>query len=170
MTWATNKTNGNGHAGNGHGGNDHALSRRNHQIEPVPDAAIMELPPWLKAMRDAMGESISGEDLKEVMAAQVKAAKGGNIAAANFVMNQAHRLIESERKRVNIIQNNFFDTPPEKRPDTPIEPDDGNAIDKLAARAAAHQPLTGRPDDRRCRPISDEEEKALRRREAENEE
>lgn len=127
----------------------------------------MEPPQWLKSLREAMGGAIQGDDLKAIMAKQVEKAKEGDRSAADFVFGQAHKLLQSEQKRMTMVQNNYYDTPAAKRPDAPIEPDDDRETDiqKLRARAAARVPITGRESDRRVRPVSDEEEKEIRRRE-----
>src|SRR4051794_33894175 len=98
-------------------GNSHAattsLSKQTHRIEesPSPAAAaqVMELPPWLKTLRDAMGNSMKGEDLTQIMGAQLEKAKAGDVGAAKFVFDQAHKLIQSEQRRVTITQNNYYD-------------------------------------------------------------
>lgn len=168
MTEGNNNGNGN-HNGRGHG----TLSKRTQDVQvdpPIGDvggAALMELPPWLKALRDAMGSAIQGDDLKEIMAAQIKKAKEGNMQAAQFVMNQAHKMLAAEQKRITVVQNNFYNATEDKRPDTPLEPDDDRErqLNKLSARAAARQRIASRAGDRSLpRPVSDDEEKALRRK------
>lgn len=160
---------------NGSQNGNGALARRGMATPDLP--AVQELqepPPWLKALRDAMAGSITGEDVKEVMAAQVQKAKDGDMKAAAFVMGQAHKLMQADAKRppVTIVQNNYYDTPADERPDVPLEPGDddrGKDLRKLRSRARAGVPVTGRADDRRVRPVSDEEEKELRRLEQERE-
>jgi hypothetical protein len=154
-----------------------SLARTTSQSPPVlsidPSAGeLMKPPPWLEALRSAMSDSIKADDVAAVMKKQVEMAKDGDLRAASFVMNQAHKLMTTQAKQqpaVTIVQNNYFDSP---RPDEPIEPGDdknGNVERKLRARARAGEPITGRPEDRRVRAISDEEEKELRRRQQERE-
>ena len=124
---------------------------------------LMEPPAWLKSLREAMTSSLDASDLKAVMSKQVEKAKDGDTRAAAFVMDQAHRMLQSESKRaVSIVQNNYYDTP---RPDKEIAPGDGKEIElkKMASRARAGVPVTGNGRDRRFDPVSDEEEKAMRR-------
>jgi len=136
----------------------------------------MELPPWMGALREAMSGAIAPDDVKEVMAAQVRKAREGDRKAADFVMNQAHKLMASQAKLqrpVTIVQNNYYDVPADERPGAPIQPgDDGGEGDrkdlrKLRNRARALLPVTGVPGDARVRAVGDEEEKELRRREDE---
>ena len=127
---------------------------------------LMEPPAWLKSLRDAMTSSIDAADLKAVMAKQVEKAKEGDTKAASFVMDQAHRMLQSEAKRaVTITQNNYYDTP---RPDEPVRPGDGKdaELKKFTARARAGLPITGNGKDRRFQPVTDEEEKSLHRDDA----
>ncbi len=152
--------------GNGHGS---ALARTTppDPMQNPTAAELMKPPPWLSALRDALAGSIQPDDIKEVMAAQVKKAKEGDKNAAAFVMNQAHKLMTTQAMQppVTIIQNNYYDD--SQRPDAPIEPGDeleGADIRKLRNRARAGVPVTGHPNDRRVRPVTDEEEKELRRR------
>jgi hypothetical protein len=165
MGSATNNTKTNGN------GNGHALARQSLAAQvPAVVEQLQEPPPWLKAMREAMTGSIGAEDVKEVMKKQVEKAKGGDMKAASFVMNQAHKLMDMQaksRRPVTIVQNNYYDTPAEAGPVAPIEPGDAHGKDllKMRSRARAGKPLTGLPGDRRAQPISDEEEKELRRRE-----
>jgi hypothetical protein len=149
--------------GNGNRNGDATLTRRIHSVEEEPAVKeLVQLPPWLVALRDAMGSSIAGDDLKLIMKAQIDKAKEGDIKAANFVMSQAHKMLQAEQKKVTIVQNNYYDG---ADPDATIDPDDDQRrqLKKLTGRARAHQPLTGRAGDARVRPVSDEEEKELRR-------
>ncbi len=128
-----------------------------------------EASPWLQSLRDAMGSSIKGEDLTAIMQAQVEKAKGGDMKAASFVMNQAHKLMGAEMKRpVSIVQNNhnYYDTPIDAHAEAPLQPDDerSKALAKLRSRARQGIPLTGHPGDQRMQPVSDEEEKEMRRK------
>lgn len=76
---------------------------------PPGPADLLPQPDWLKAMRAAIAGAISGESLKDVMDAQMKKAKGGDLRAAKFVFDQAHKLVESESQRpVEITQNNYY--------------------------------------------------------------
>lgn len=149
------------------------LARRAPTEPALPAGAtdLMQLPPWMVALRDAMTGAVSPEVVGRVMAAQVKKAEDGDVKSASFVMNQVHKMMESQaklQKSVTIVQNNYYDTPKDERPDAPIRPgDDANGADlrKLRNRVRAGVPLTGGKDDARVRPVSDEEEKAIRRRE-----
>ena len=145
-----------------------ALSKRTTTVQEEPTENLMQLPPWLKSLREGMASALQGDDLKEIMQAQVQKAKDGDMKAAQFVMAQAHKMVAAEQKRVTVIQNNFYDTPADERPDAPIEPEDDRQkrLRKLAARQAAGEPLAGRGGDRITRPVSDAEEKAMRRQEA----
>jgi hypothetical protein len=154
------------------------LVKRTTRIEEEPAAAaaateLMQPPPWLKALRESMAGAIEPSDLKEIMQAQVDKAKQGDERAAKFVFNQAHRMMQAEQqKRLTVIQNNYYDTPAEQRPDTPAEMAAGSdaKIRKMRNRLRDGRPLTD-PRDRDTREVSDEEEKELRRRqEAEDEE
>src|SRR5690242_10826261 len=133
--------------------------------EPLALNDAMEPPAWLKSLRDAMASSINADDLKAVMSKQVEKAKTGDTKAAAFVMDQANKMLQTDAKRsVSITQNNYYDSP---RPDEPITPtdDDRTREAKLRTRARSGIPLSGLPDDRRFKPVTDEEEKELRRRE-----
>lgn len=149
-----------------------ALTRRPTGTPDLPAVVdqLQELPPWMKALREAMTGSITGDDITQVMKAQVDKAKEGDLRAASFVMNQAHKLMatQSQQCPATIVQNNYYDTPADERPDAPLQPGDegGKDLRKMRARARAGMPLTGQPGDRRVQPVSDEEEKELRRREA----
>jgi len=129
---------------------------------------MMTLPPWLVALRESMVGAIKAEDLSAIMQAQVDKAKTGDVKAAAFVLDQAHRLLKSEQKRVTIVQNNYYDTPA-SRPDTATPAPNGTParIEKMAARASAHLPLQDARDG--PQPISDDEEKELHRRQDEQE-
>ncbi|MDB5297794.1 MAG: hypothetical protein JWO31_3777 [Phycisphaerales bacterium] len=125
----------------------------------------MKPPPWLQSLRDAMSGSIKGDDLQSIMQAQVDKAKEGDMRAASFVFNQAHKLMAAQAQQappVTIVQNNYYDAP---RPDAPIEPADDPADleRKRRSRVRAGLPLTTEAD-RRVRPVSDDEERELRRR------
>ncbi len=146
-------------------GNGQALAHRTASVSEEA-GELMKPPPWLQAMRDAMTDAVQANDLKEIMAVQVKKAKEGDPRAFALVMNHAHKMLQSEQKRVTIVQNNYYDTPADVRPEVPIAPGDSNGKDvlKMRARARAGVPITGHAGDQRVRPVSDEEEKELRRR------
>lgn len=141
--------------------------RTTHVQEEATGAELLEHPPWLKALRESMAASINGGDLKDIMAAQVAKAKEGDRKAADFVFRQAHQMLKSAEKRVTITQNNFYG---EERPDTPAlaEPGSASKVDKMRARAAAGLPVATSEDAGYGRPVSDEEEKALRRKQEED--
>jgi len=157
--------------GNNNGANGLARLGTDAGIETAKQ--VMQLPPWLQTLRDAMGGAIKGEDLQAVMGKQVEAAKEGDIKAARFVFDQAHKMLQANTQAlppVTIVQNNYYDTPAAERPDAPVVPEDPKEarIRKLRNRVRAGSPLS-KDDDRTVRPVSDEEEKELRRREQERE-
>src|SRR4051812_47486185 len=111
--------------GNG-GTNGQALARREPQL-PEKAAELMQPPQWLTSLREAISGSIAPADLKEVIGAQVAKAREGDVKAAKFVMDQAHKLMASQAKlqpQVTIVQNNYYDTPADERPNVPIQPGD----------------------------------------------
>lgn len=154
--------------GNGQHTNRLAPTEQTHHVQEDVNS-FMKLPPWLQSLRDAMSGAIQADDLTEIMKAQIVKAKKGDAKAAAFVMNQASRLIESEQKKVTVIQNNYYNTPEEQKAETPAKslPGSKDRLRKMEARAAAGMPLV----DPRDRPpsVSDEEEKALRRRQENSE-
>src|SRR4051794_26554334 len=97
------------HRENGNGNGNSLAKRTEHVQEESGAAALMKLPPWLQSLKDAMAGSIQADDLKEIMSAQVQKAREGNMQAANFVLNQAHKMLQGEQKRVTVIQNNYYD-------------------------------------------------------------
>lgn len=120
----------------------------------------------MQQLRDGLASSINAGDLAEIMATQVAKAKSGDVGAANFVFNQAHRIMSATTPRgpSQVVQNNnFFDA--ETRPDTPAINPVGtpSRVRKMAARASMGLPTTS-PHDRDPRVVSDEEEKELRHR------
>lgn len=129
---------------------------------------LVPVPKWLEALRESMASSIKPDDLKEVMLAQVKKAKDGDVSAARFVMEQAHKLMESgQPKNVTVTQNNFYDTPADKRPDAPISVNDDreSRVKRMAARQSTGIPLIKPEDKPEGRRLTDEEEKQLRAQE-----
>ncbi len=132
----------------------------------------MKPPEWLTKLREAVSGSLPADEVKAVMQKQVERAKEGDVRSAAFVMNQVHKLMDSQAKsapQMTLQQNNYYDAP---RPDKPITPQDSPDEDLRVkrARARAGQPLA-QERDRRTRPVSDEEEKELiRRRQAEDDE
>ncbi len=153
------------------------IVRQGDDKRPASDTVEqhMQLPPWLAAIRDAMAGAIKPEDLASVMAAQVERAKKGDAKAAAFVMDQAHKLLQGEQRRpIKVTQtNNYYEG--DVRPDVPAatEPNAPRTLKKLAGRVVAGLPIK-HPSDRRVaehlRVDSDDEERELRRRQAEAEE
>ncbi len=157
--------------GNGNNGNGAhtSIARREMHIEATDPTAsqaeeLLPQPQWLAALKSAMP---SGEDLKKIMETQVAKARDGNRAAAKFVFDQVHKMQQSERKQpVTIVQNNFYGDDPANP--VSAEPKTPKKIESMAQRAAARLPLTQPADALKGnpRPVSDEEEKEIRRREA----
>ncbi len=142
------------------------------QSEVVPETAdLMKLPPWLEALRESMGDAIKGDDLKDIMKAQIDKAKGGDRSAAQFVFNQANKMIREHQKPVTIVLNNFYG---EERPDAgaAAEPGTNAKVRTMQARVAARLPVAidkDTPEHAKLRVASDEEEKQLRRAQEESE-
>lgn len=148
-------------------GNGHAPpSRMNQSIEDEPGIkGLMPLPPWLQSIRDAMASSIKQEDLAEIMAAQIRKAKNGDMSAASFVFGQAHKMLQAEQKRVTIVQNNFYDGAGDEA--SAGEPGSAAKARAMTRRAAANLPLTREHDAKEGpRAMNDEEEKEFRRQQA----
>ena len=153
-----------------------SIVRQGDDKKPASETVeqYMQMPPWLAAIRDAMAGAIKPEDLASVMAAQVEKAKKGDARAAAFVMDQAHKLLQAEQRRpITVTQtNNYYEG--DVRPDVPAtaEPNAPKTLKKLAGRVAAGLPIK-HPSDRRIaehlRVDNDDEEKELRRRQAEAE-
>jgi hypothetical protein len=98
----------------------------------------LNLPDWLMKMRRAAVESISEEDVKQIVQAQVKAAKEGNRGAIKFVFDN---LLGGNLQGTTFIQNNFSQGAAEVRPsDHPKG--SSRRIDAMAARVASgHSPF-----------------------------
>jgi hypothetical protein len=77
-------------------------------------------------------------------------------------MDQAHKMLQAEQKKVTIIQNNYYDTPSSEQPDNPAESEPGSEerIRQMRNRASARLPLHGN-GDRNPRVVSDKEEKEM---------
>lgn len=99
---------------------------------------------WILEMRKVARETIKAEDIREIVANQVKKAKAGDKAAMAFVFEQI--LAAPELRGMQMTQNNFYGV--EERPDQPTaaRPGTNGKLLAMQARMAAGQPLT-RPDD-----------------------
>ena len=136
------------------------LSKTNRAAPTQSLNELMQQPPWLQALRKAMGESIKADDISAIMQAQVNKAKEGDARAAKFVLDQAHKMMASDASRpVSIVQNNFYDG---ERPDTSTaaDPTSAERLRKMRARHAAGMPLTNPLDGPKR--LTDEEERELR--------
>lgn len=99
------------------------------------------MPEWMQRMRKAALEQISENDVKEIIAAQVKRAKEGNPAATKFVFEQV--LGGAAFKGANFVQNvtnhHYGTEHPEQPTQTP--PGTKERVDTMAARVAQGLPI-----------------------------
>jgi hypothetical protein len=136
----------------------------NGRARPLALAETMELPAWMQSIRDAVSQSIKPEDLKAIMGKQIEKAKQGDERAAKFVMDQARNF--SEMRGMTLVQNNNYYNVAAGAvapPDAPAPAGTSVKVDRMARRLEAGLPLHDSRD--RPKPISDEEEKELHRRE-----
>jgi hypothetical protein len=63
------------------------------------------LPPWMADLRQAIAESVTSEDMRAMIKAQVDKAKKGDARACQFVLNY----MLGGTKPVQLIQNNFYE-------------------------------------------------------------
>jgi hypothetical protein len=100
------------------------------------------LPPWMQTMRQAAMDSIKEEDVKQIVANQVKAAKEGDGKAIRFVFD--YLLGGNAMKGATFIQNNFHG----EQPQTPTDerPGSNGKLSKMQKRLAANLPLTNKDD------------------------
>jgi hypothetical protein len=106
----------------------------------------VELPPWMQAIRDGMAGAIKADDLKAIMQKQVEKALDGDVPAAKFVFDQAHKL--SSTQGMTVIQNNYYGDDSGPRPDKPTRaiPGSDEKAETMRRRLEAGEPLT-RADD-----------------------
>ena len=102
------------------------------------DAAV---PPWVLAMRQAAQSCVSEDDVKEMVRAQMDAAKKGSLPALKFVFEH---ILSGGVKGGTFIQNNFTGDDPSKK--SPARCGTLDMIEIMSRRAAAHTPLS-RDDD-----------------------
>jgi len=104
------------------------------------------LPPWLQAMRNVIQESISAEDVSEMVKNQVVAAKKGDAKALRFVFD--HVLGGKSMQGATYVQNNYYGE--DARPDRPArdKPGSNGKMRRMQARADARLPLHDAGDAR----------------------
>jgi hypothetical protein len=115
------------------------------RVEATP--ATVELPPWMRALRESMNGAIKPDDLKQIMEAQVAKAKKGDQAAARFVIDQAMKMTEAP-KGLTVVQNNYYSGPDPREPAKALPGSDGK-IDVMRRRLDAGLPLTETDDAER---------------------
>ena len=149
--------------------NEQSTDKRAEAVRPSATVEqVMALPPWLAAMRSAMAEAVTPEDLKAVIVTQVRKAKEGDTKAAKFVTDQAHQLLQAEQRRpITITQTNHYHGGVQLDAPAAAEPADPRSLELAAGRVAAGLPPR-LPGDRReredLRADDDEAEKEVRRR------
>jgi hypothetical protein len=92
------------------------------------------LPPWLAQMRKAVLDGVSQEDIKEIVANQLKKAKEGDPHAIKFVFGQI--LGGDAFKGATFIQNNYHG---KDEPSKPVDakPGSKDKIDAMRRRVEA---------------------------------
>jgi hypothetical protein len=101
------------------------------------------LPPWMAAMRKAVLDTVTQEDVAEIVKSQIKRAKEGDQAAIKFVFGQL--LGGDTFKGATFVQNNYHG---EDRPDKPTKARAGSAdrVDMMRRRMEAGLPLCNGED------------------------
>lgn len=84
-----------------------SLARSNGHTDGAVALQAPALPPWLIAMRQAVSDAVSPDDIKEMIQAQVKRAKEGDAKALKVVME-----LMGSNQPINLTQNNFEITTP----------------------------------------------------------
>jgi hypothetical protein len=72
------------------------------------------VPPWIQSMRDAIAASVTPDDIKAMVQAQVKKAKDGDERATRFVLE--HVLGGMDLKGATFIQKNYYGGKPPAKP------------------------------------------------------
>lgn len=101
------------------------------------------LPPWMLALRTAAQQSITAEDITQIVKKQVERAKSGDERAIRFVFDYV--LGGSGMKGATFVQNNFPAGDSPTKP-TAARPGTNSKLSAMQRRAAAGIPLN-RADD-----------------------
>src|SRR2546423_1906739 len=90
-------------------------------------------PAWITAMRDAIGEAISADDIKDIVKDQVGRAKKGDREAIRFIFGDT---LATSTKGGTFIQNNFHGAESPAQP-AKSKPGTQDRIALMQQRAAA---------------------------------
>jgi hypothetical protein len=107
--------------------------KNGHDVQPF------NLPPWLAAMRAAVQEAITPEDIKAMVKAQVEKAKAGDPAAMKIVFDQF--LGGAALKGATFIQKNVTVHKVADQPDSQSTPGSEERIRTMSRRASAGLPV-----------------------------
>lgn len=103
--------------------------------DSLPDIPGEALPPWLLAMRQAAMDAIKPDDIKEIVANQVKKAKDGDPAALKFVFDQV--LGGAQLKGATFIQNVYQGEGGDPNAPSDAVPGTKKKLDLIAKRVAS---------------------------------
>lgn len=107
------------------------------------ELAFENLPPWIATMRRAAMGAVNEDDIREMVANQVKKAKEGNRDALKFIFDTV--LAGAQMRGATFVQNNYASDGEAEKP-TAARPGTQKKIKEMQRRLAAHAPLT-RGDD-----------------------
>lgn len=101
------------------------------------------LPPWMAAIRKAVLDTVTQEDVTDIVRGQIKKAKEGDQAAIKFVFGQL--LGGDTFKGATFVQNNYNT---DDRPDKPTKTraGSGERVEIMRRRLEAGLPLSNGED------------------------